>query len=461
MHDLPAVRSFRLSRGGIECDEQGLRVGDRALLTRDKEGVWAARDERDLDCDLSRVYGFPVAIRAKMAGFGAVAKALQNGNIAKAQIAALLLQLPDPLSRTDVALAKSAERRLHRDLAACGLLKADDEWDEQHPRTGSPPNAGWFAAKPKDAQADEPPKADARSNQGASSDRGAPGGEIAFLSTTAVRAAESLLAENLPETALKGLATLASRVSAPAIIFGGIFIPSATPSVDEGPVPGRSDMRYRWARAGSEVTFDALIDGQWRRFTTGRLRTDSGFFYDSTGEIVARLVRASGQRPTLVTDVDVLDRALANLHPGAREPDAGPAAEDREPKLCPDPTPEPRTADKSPNSIRYQEYVSKLSYGLAIRVGTVNFDGCDPQTGDLLEAKADIDFMFDKKDDFLQSFVNPKKDPQLQMQRQVEAAKAAGRIVVWHAQSEKGYRGLSKIADHMDELNLFVVHDPN
>ena len=54
MHDLPTVRSFRLSRGGIECDEQGLRVGDRALLTRDEEGVWAARDERGTGCEPDR-----------------------------------------------------------------------------------------------------------------------------------------------------------------------------------------------------------------------------------------------------------------------------------------------------------------------------------------------------------------------------------------------------------------------
>jgi hypothetical protein len=164
MLDLPSVRTFRLTRGGIECDEQGLRVGDLALLARDDRGVWKARDERDLGYDLSHVYGFRVDARAKMAGFGVVAKSLQDGNLAKAQIAALLLQLPDPPARTDAALGKSAERRLYYDLIACGLLKADADWDEKHPRTGSPPNAGWFASKPKDAQAEGPPKADAKPN---------------------------------------------------------------------------------------------------------------------------------------------------------------------------------------------------------------------------------------------------------------------------------------------------------
>ncbi|MGO4869866.1 MAG: hypothetical protein ACLPGW_04545, partial [Roseiarcus sp.] len=38
---------------------------------------------------------------------------------------------------------------------------------------------------------------------------------------------------------------------------------------------------------------------------------------------------------------------------------------------------------------------------------------------------------------------------------------AAGRLVVWHAQTEKGFRGLSKIAGDLDEPNLSVVYDPN
>ena len=51
MNDFSSVRFFRLSPGGIECDEKGLRVGDVALLARDATGVWAARSERDLRDD--------------------------------------------------------------------------------------------------------------------------------------------------------------------------------------------------------------------------------------------------------------------------------------------------------------------------------------------------------------------------------------------------------------------------
>ena len=78
----------------------------------------------------------------------------------------------------------------------------------------------------------------------------------------------------------------------------------------------------------------------------------------------------------------------------------------------------------------------------------------------MLEAKADIDFMFDEEDN-LYDWVKAKRNPKFQMRRQAKAARAAGRIVVWHAQTEKGYAGLKKIADKLGKSNLFVVYDPN
>jgi Restriction endonuclease fold toxin 5 len=375
-----------------------------------------------------------VDVRAKMAGLARVANALQDRNIAKAQIGALLLRLPEPPPPAGAALGKSGDRRLILDLVACGLLKADDGWNEKHPRTGTSPNPGWFASKPKETRADGPPKAAAEPNEGVPSH----GGELAFVSSSFATRASSVLAENLTPTLMSGLVTLAVRASVPTILFGAIFIPSANRIVDEGPVPGRPDMTYRWARDETTVTFRALVDGHWRTLTAGALGRD-GAFYDREGEIVARMVHAPGQRSTLVTAVDVLDHALENSRRADSEPAVDPTDREQEPRLCPKPTTEPKTT-KSANSIAYQEYVSKLPYGWAIRIGDVNFDGCDPLTGNLLEGKADIDFLFDD-DDNLHEWVWPEKDPTNQMLRQAEVARAAGRIVIWHAQTEKGYRG--------------------
>ena len=156
MNQFPGVRFFRLFPGGIECDKDGLRVGDVTLLALNANSGWTLRDDRDVAIDLSRLYGFPVDIGSKRAGLTVVAAALQSGDIAKAQIAALHLQLPEPIKSRS---AREADREsLVRDLAACGLLKADDDWNAEHPRTGTPPNPGWFANKPKDPGAETTPK---------------------------------------------------------------------------------------------------------------------------------------------------------------------------------------------------------------------------------------------------------------------------------------------------------------
>jgi hypothetical protein len=115
---------------------------------------------------------------------------------------------------------------------------------------------------------------------------------------------------------------------------------------------------------------------------------------------------------------------------------------------------------KSENSILYQEYVSGLPYGLAVRLGGVRFDGCDPATGTMLEAKANIDHLFDQND-ILQGWVYANKNPAIQMRRQALAALADKRDVVWHAQTQKGFRALSHIRDDLPFTNLSVVYDPN
>ena len=156
MNQFPGVRFFRLFPGGVECDKDGLRVGDVTLLALNANSGWTLRDDRDVAIDLSRLYGFPVDIGSKRAGLTVVAAALQSGDIAKAQIAALHLQPPEPIKSRS---ARETDREnLARDLIACGLLKADADWDAKHPRTGSPPNPGWFANKPKDPSADTAPK---------------------------------------------------------------------------------------------------------------------------------------------------------------------------------------------------------------------------------------------------------------------------------------------------------------
>ncbi len=142
------MRMFRLSEEGVRCGEDGFLIGSAPMLVRGPRAGggqgWMARPNEELSCELSACYGLPIDIASKSDGLAGVARALDRGEIALAQIAAVLLGFPDPPS-----LAKDAPARRSFELATqllwSALLKGD--WDPaKHPRTGARPNRAWFAA---------------------------------------------------------------------------------------------------------------------------------------------------------------------------------------------------------------------------------------------------------------------------------------------------------------------------
>lgn len=456
MGGLSFARTFRLRPGAIECDANGLRVGGVALLARDAKGAWTQRDGGELNRELSKLYGLPLDCQRKGRALDAIAGALTNRELARAQIGALLLRFPDPPASASGHADGLEKRRLVDGLVVGGLLKADADWDDKHPRTGAPPNPGWFAST-QGAPGADAPKPDANPAPVGPSRGGA---ALAFVASAPAASVDPLLAEDLSATALRGLTMLAARFSAATILFDAIFVPSDNLLVEEGRIPGRPDIAYRWAHdeTATAVTLNVLVDGQWRTLAVGGA-APNGLVFDRDGRAVARVVSGPDGRETLVATVDALDRAIVDLRRGDGEPVAAPVTDDHEPRLCPVPREEPETTDKA-NSIAYQQYVTGLIYPLAINVGGIWFDGCDLRTGILLEAKGQIDFMFDENDK-LYGWIDPKKNPAIQMKAQAEAALAAGRSVEWHAQTEKGYRGLKKIADSLPFGNVSVIYDPN
>lgn len=134
MIDLSVARLFRLRPGGVECSSEGLRVGGVDLLTRSGFGRWARRVQGEAQGELAGVYGRAIDLCSKQRGLDSVAAALDRGEIARAQIAALLLRFPEPPADVD---GEAEKQRLTRELIASELLKADDSWDNQHPRVGS------------------------------------------------------------------------------------------------------------------------------------------------------------------------------------------------------------------------------------------------------------------------------------------------------------------------------------
>lgn len=147
------MRQFRLSppgdARGVCCDANGAYVDSIPLLKRVNNGApWEARDCEELSADFSSRFGLPIDVTAKAAGLAAIARALNAGEVARAQLIALFLRFPSP-----PPLAKSVSRseliEFIRALYWSGLIKAD--WDPtKHPRwpAGAPESQGGRFTRP-------------------------------------------------------------------------------------------------------------------------------------------------------------------------------------------------------------------------------------------------------------------------------------------------------------------------
>jgi hypothetical protein len=133
-------RYFRLADrlgSGVRCDSHGVFVGDTPLLERGVDRVgraeWRPRSLSDLNCDLSKVYGLPVEFSPKIGGLATVARALGRDDVVHAQIATLLLQIPNPPALTKSGPTREEAFDVARALRAGDLLQRD--WDPtKHPR---------------------------------------------------------------------------------------------------------------------------------------------------------------------------------------------------------------------------------------------------------------------------------------------------------------------------------------
>ena len=141
------MRHFRLCTQGVDCDANGLTIGGVAVLERTHapSRPWRSRPKVEIERDLSALYGAPIDIERKVDGLNLVADALTRKDLARAQVATLLLQFPEPSD-----LVEHPNPALAKELRLSDLLK-DDDFEAKHPRTETKPNPGWFATKPKEA----------------------------------------------------------------------------------------------------------------------------------------------------------------------------------------------------------------------------------------------------------------------------------------------------------------------
>ena len=141
-----AHQFWRLSEAGPDnlgpaCTEDGLLLGRTPLIER-RDGRFVVRNRDEIERLFKRAYGVEPTMGRLMSGLATVASALNANDVCLARIAAVHLKIPDLPNRT-ARDAIEAEDSLIKFAYAKG---GSADWDPAlHPRTGTPPNPGWFA----------------------------------------------------------------------------------------------------------------------------------------------------------------------------------------------------------------------------------------------------------------------------------------------------------------------------
>jgi hypothetical protein len=125
---------------GLACTDNGLLLGRTPLIER-RDDRFVVRERHEIERLLSRAYQADISAAQLMSGLATVASALNANDQCLARIAAVHLRIPDipdptardAMERTDVLLKYARD-------------EGGSAWNpELHPRTGTPPNPGWFA----------------------------------------------------------------------------------------------------------------------------------------------------------------------------------------------------------------------------------------------------------------------------------------------------------------------------
>jgi hypothetical protein len=128
---------------GLTFTDDALLLGRTPLIER-RDGRFVVRDPSEIARLIK--YSFPngVAVERLMPGLATVARALNANDQAMARIAAVLLKIPDlpSLAQRNAMIAEDALIKYAHD----GGVTAADWNPARHPRTGAPPNPGWFAS---------------------------------------------------------------------------------------------------------------------------------------------------------------------------------------------------------------------------------------------------------------------------------------------------------------------------
>jgi hypothetical protein len=156
----PLICEFALSSSesghGVSCDATGAYIDSISLPEKrysNGQPCWTARDSDKLSAEMSARYGLPIDFSSRANGLNAVACALNDGDIARAQLVTLFLRFPTSPDASASSLSLDNATTFFRSLQINGLIKV---WNpEEHPRwpAGAPDDqGGQFAPKDGDTQ---------------------------------------------------------------------------------------------------------------------------------------------------------------------------------------------------------------------------------------------------------------------------------------------------------------------
>jgi hypothetical protein len=315
--------------------------------------------------------------------------------------------------------------------------------------------------KPLGGDQRQPPKG--RPAQGRASPPPAPVRAPAFEVRGAAATAESEGAPVLTNLeAFAALASRAARLSAPAVFFSVLLIPSNRMSPDKIAIPGYPNMHLE---RGFDETLWYFVykdrEGNQRRAGV----QDGGFIATVEGHIVGRI----DDRDNVVLVTAALD-TVTGVMTAERGPDLCPAQEPDRPGQGA--TGEARDYENRVKRVvnPYRPTPNALAYYLKnpdARDGRVSFDDCQHETGIMIEAKGPgFTRMWNKAQARLTK--NPKDlmgnnvvdDLMRQGELQVDAAKISGnRPIIWYCQDQELIddikRRFKEYGQGLENINFF------
>jgi hypothetical protein len=329
----------------IVVDDNGATIGPDCVLVRRVADGYRCLHPREAAAIQQALFG-PAGDPDRLFMSRGIARSLNAGNLALAQIYGLRIPVPD--------LDGAPLRRL---AAAAPFIKANFNPDEPRIPAGEPGGGEWT-----DAGAGS----DAASLDSATGlllqpqSNGSPIAIAGTATSVGAEAAASILG-TLGRTALAGLGDLAAGMSGPTAFLGTLFLPTNSSLVSAAEVPGRPDLGYVYdADTGVLEIYRRAASGD-QLAITGRVSPD-GLFRDADGLIIGRALGS-----TAVVDPDALPPPIAQTGVGSQS--AAETAEQR-PSLCPDPSAE-IIAGRSERSLAYQEQITGLPRGLEVMLNGV------------------------------------------------------------------------------------------